>query len=129
MLQTVGTITLLVVIYGVVIAALVWLLRKLPGGRRRAIWLSFVLFGLVTGILVARLWPLDSCFLPNIFAVWLGDWMYVQSIAWIGDPHSAQAHATIPWLLRVPQVYAVASLAWCALAGWLLQQMHERRGG
>ncbi len=120
MLQTILTVLILFLIYAVVIAALARLGRGIGITTGRAVIASFVLFGLATGVLVALLWPSDSCFLPNILGVWLGDWIYIQAIARIGNPYSDHAHETIPWLLRVPQVYMIASVAWCTMAGWLI---------
>jgi hypothetical protein len=73
-----------------------------------------------------QLWPNDSSVLPNIFGVWLGDWIYRQAIAWMGNPYSAQAHETIPWIMRVPQVYVSASTGLCAAAGLALQWVFDR---
>jgi hypothetical protein len=110
-----------VAIYAVIIIALTWLIQHVRIARRYAVFLSPLIFGVVTGILVVWLWPLDSSVLPNIFGVWLGDWIYHQAIAWIGDPNSGQAHNTIPWVFQIPQVYAIASTGLFALMGLVLQ--------
>ena len=125
-MQVEATLLILAAIYGVLIAGLVWLIRRLGVARRRAVFLSFLTFGLATGILAALLWPLDVCVLPNVFGVWLGDWMYVQTIEWFGDPHSSQAGLTIPWIFQVPQVYVTTSPGLCASVGLLLQWIHDR---
>ena len=91
--------------------------------------MSFLVFGLATGMLAVVLWPLDTSVYPNVLAAWAGDWIYVQAIELIGDPHSDQAHYTIPWLLRVPQVYALASCALCAALGMAIQWLYNRRPG
>ncbi len=113
--------------YGLVIVALVWALRRLRAPESLAIFLGFLILGLATGILAVALWPMDTSVYPNVLAGWLGDWVYVHSIEWIGDPHSEQAHYTIPWLLRVPQVYALASCALCGVLGMSAQWLYNRR--
>jgi hypothetical protein len=126
MTQTAVMLVVLVAIYGAVIVVLVRLGRRIRGTNGQAIFLSFLTFGLATGLLVMLLWPHDSSVLPNIFSVWLGDWIYRQAIAWIGNPYSAQAHETIPWIIRVPQVYVSASTGLCAAAGLALQWIFDR---
>ena len=126
MAQWVITLLVLVVIYVVIITALTWLIQRFRLSSRYAVFLSLLIFGVVTGILVVWLWPLDSSVVPNIFGVWLGDWIYHRAIAWMGDPNSAQAHNTIPWFFQIPQVYAIASVGLCAIAGWVLQWTSQR---
>lgn len=121
MAQFVITLLVLVAIYAIAIIALIWLLQCFRDASKYAIFVSLFIFGLVTGTLVVWLWPLDSCVLPNIFGVWLGDWIYHQAIAWVDDPNSAQAHNTVPWVFQIPQVYVIASVGLCALVGLLLQ--------
>ena len=115
------TLSVFAAIYAVIIIALAWLIQHFRIASRYAVFLSLLIFGVVTGILVVWLWPLDSSVLPNIFGVWLGDWIYHQAIAWTGNPYSAQAHDTIPWVLQVPQVYVIASTGLFALVGLVLQ--------
>lgn len=98
-------------------AALAWVIRRLGATRRRAVFLGCLAFGLISGAAAAWVWPLDVSAVINVPGVLLGDWLYGQSIALIGDPHSAQAHYTIPWPLRVPQVYVLTSAGWCAALG------------
>lgn len=102
-------------IYLIVIAVLTWMLWRFRDPESMALFSSFLIFGAAAGILMVLLWPMDTCIYPNGFAAGAGDWICVHAIEWIGDPHSDQAHYNIPWLWRVPQVYAVASLAICAL--------------
>lgn len=113
-------------IYGVIIAGLVWLIQRWRTINRHAVILGFLTFGLATGILAVLLWPTDSSVLPNVFGVWAGEWVYVHAIEQIGDPHSSQAHYTIPWFLRVPQVYVITSTGLSALMGLVLQRIVDR---
>lgn len=120
-MQSAVTLLVLAVIYGAAIAGLVKLIRHYSAASKYAIFLSFRLFGLATGLLVVQLWPSDSSVLPNTLGVWLGDWIYHQSTGWMGNPYSDQANDTIPWVFQIPQVYAFASISSCVLAGILLQ--------
>ena len=116
-------------IYGLLIVTLAALLRRFRVPKSRAVFLSFLIFGLATGMLAVALWPMDTSVYPNVLAAWAGDWIYVHAIEFIGDPHSDQAHYTIPWLLRVPQVYALASFILCGTLGMVTQWLYNRRPG
>ena len=117
----------LAAVYGLVILGLVFLLRRMGVADRWMIVLGFLAFGIVTGILAACVWPLETCAVINVFAVLFGDWVYAVSIRLFGDPSSPQAHYTIPWLLRVPQVYAGASLVLYGLMGAAAQWAWNRK--
>ncbi len=125
MAQVASMLLLLAAIYGSAIAGLVWLIRRWQATNGHAVFLSFLIFGLATGILAVLLWPHDSSVLPNVFGVWAGDWAYVQAIERIGDPHSSQAHYTIPWVLQVPQVYVITSIGISVSVGWALERTVE----
>jgi hypothetical protein len=113
-------------IYGIVILGLVSLLRTMGVSRKRAIILSFLVFGAVTGILTAWVWPIDSSIYFNLFASFLGDQVYNMSIQLFGDTSSPQAHYTIPWILRIPQVYVMTSIVVCGLVSLPLQWVYNR---
>lgn len=119
-LLQIGLLTVTYVAVAVVNAAL---LRRLRIGGRNTIVLAFVIWGLASGLLAAGLWPLDSTVYANVYAVLLGDQVYTWAIRWLGDPHSAQAHTTIPWVLRAPQVYVAAGLLSGAVAGVCAQRL------
>ncbi|MDO8567242.1 MAG: hypothetical protein Q7R57_00845, partial [Dehalococcoidales bacterium] len=74
----------------------------------------------------ALAWPLDVITLINFPAVILGETIYIESIQHIGDPHSSQAHYTIPWLLRIPQVHVLASMIVWGTLGFLIQFVRNR---
>ena len=113
--------------YGLAFIALAKLLRK-GGISPRWIFLAAgAVFGALSGLLVVWIWPLDSARLVNFYAILLGDAVYNAAISWIGEPAPNQAHSTIPWLLRVPQVYLVASLTLSVLIGGLVQWPVNRR--
>lgn len=127
-LPTLLTLAFLLGTYGLVIVGLAWVLRRFPLLHSRAVFLSCLTFGLVTGLLALALWPMDTSVYPNFPAAWLGDWVYVHAIEWIGDPHSAQAGYTVPWLLRVPQVHALASITLWGGLGIAAQWFYNRSG-
>ena len=101
--------------YGILILGSVLFLRKVAVSEKRAIILSFLLFGAVTGILTAWVWPIDSSIYFNVFATLLGDLIYHLSTEYLGDP----------WILRVPQVYVVASMVLCGLVSLPLQWIYN----
>jgi hypothetical protein len=118
---------ILAVIYALIITLLVLLLRRLGAPPSTAIILGFLIFGLLSALLVAWVWPTESSIYGNIFAVLAGDSIYTLAIEHLGDSHSPNAHETIPWLLRIPQVYVVASLGLSGAVGIPAQWMHYRR--
>ncbi len=126
-LPTLLTLAFLLGTYCLEIAGLAWVLQRFSIFKSRSVFLSFLTFGLVTGLLALALWPMDTSVYPNFPAAWLGDWAYIQAIEWIGDPHSAQAAYTIPWLLRVPQVHALTSCALAVALGAAAQWLYNRR--
>ena len=82
--------------------------------------LGFIIYGTVVGFI--SVWfrqNTDSVFLLNIPGTLLGDAVYGLSIRFFGDPHSSQAHFTIPWLFRIPQVYVPTSILLWGLIGTL----------
>ncbi len=115
----------------VVHALLAWgisrLLRRLHTCSRAEILVGCLCSGLVAGFLAVLIWPADSVVLVNLPGVLLGDLIYNSSIRLIGDPSSPQAHFTIPWFLRVPQVYLLASILLWGLVGGVLQLVVNRR--
>ncbi len=118
--------TVIFTIYGLILWGLASALRRLGVPSRRVILLAFLIFAAGTGIWTALVWPLDSATLVNLPAAFLGDALYQWSIRLIGDPASSQAHYTIPWVLRVPQVYVLVSfLVWGSL-GLVIQLIRNR---
>jgi hypothetical protein len=51
----------------------------------------------------------------------LAEKIYVVSIDLLGNPISDQAHYTIPWLLRIPQVCVPVSILFWGLLGLAIQ--------
>ncbi len=88
---------------------------------KRIIIAMFMVYGVVVGFIAV--WfrqNTDMVFLLNIPGTLFGDAVYGLSIRFFGDPHSSQAHYTIPWLFRIPQVYVPASTLFWGLIGTLL---------
>jgi hypothetical protein len=99
------------------------LLRKAGVPEGRFVVCGFVVFGAALGILSALLWPSDLGVYVNIPGTAAGDWIYRFSIEHFGDPYSDQAHYSIPWILRIPQVYAMASPCLYVLIGFPVQRL------
>jgi hypothetical protein len=115
-----------VLVHALLIAGLAVVLLRLGVSRRWAAVAAFLVFGAAAGLAAAWLWPLETCATVNPPGVLLGDWVYTASIQALGDPNSAQAHFTIPWILRVPQAYTLASLALYGAAGAVVQWVWNR---
>ena len=100
--------------YALAILGLVLLFRAVRAPSKWQALLGFLTFGVVTGLLTAWIWPLDSSVYANVYAALLGDVVY----------HLAAAHLGDPWLLRVPQVYVVVSVALYGLLGFMAQGIY-----
>ena len=87
---------------------------------KKVIITGFIIFGILVGFIAV--WfrqNTDTVFLLNIPGTLLGEAFYNFSIMFFGDPVSPQAHYTIPWLLRIPHVYVLASIFFWAILGTL----------
>lgn len=114
-------ILVLFVFYSLIIFGLILALRRLEVPAKIAIVLGFLIFSVISGLGVVWRWPDDISVMVNFPASLIGDWIYQVSIQYLGDPHSDQAHYTIPWILRIPQVYVLASVLFWGLVGLLIQ--------
>ena len=95
--------------------------------KKNKILSIFLAYGIIAGFLSVWWWYIsDNLFLPNIPAVLLGDQIYTVSIDSFGNPYSGQAHYTIPWMLRIPQVYASVSIVFWGLLGLIVQLLNKR---
>ena len=90
---------------------------------RIRIFLGFLAYGVVVGLVSVWWWNsgADMPFLLNIPSVLVGDEVYALAIEYLGNPRSSQAHYTIPWLLRVPQIYAIVSVLLWGMVGLICQ--------
>jgi hypothetical protein len=103
-------------VYALIITSLVWLLRKVGVPARWAIILGFPTAGFTTGLLAAWAWPYDSCVLPNLWAVLLGDALYRLSSEHLGDFG----------LFRPPWVYPWAGAVLYGMLGLIAQAAASR---
>ncbi|MDD5082927.1 MAG: hypothetical protein PHU08_06085, partial [Dehalococcoidales bacterium] len=122
-----GIVLLLLAIYGLIIWGLTLALRRLGVPSGRVIVLGCLIFGGGMGLWVVRAWPMDSIMLINLPAVLAGDAIYRWTIQIWGNPASSQAHYTIPWISRIPQVYFLTSMVIWGILGLLAQLAHNRR--
>ncbi len=83
----------------------------------RVVFLAYIGYGLFVGVLtIVWLRSGGESYLFNIPGQLLGQEAYLWMIEIAGHPSSPQAHYTIPWMLRTPQVYVPASvLAWATI--------------
>lgn len=89
--------------------------------------IGFLIYGVIVGLLSAWWWRFsDNIFLLNIPGVLLGHKVYELSIYCLGDPGSPQAHYTIPWILRIPQVYIPVSMLFWGMIGLAIQMAINR---
>ena len=89
---------------------------------KQKIMIGFLIYGIATGFLSYWWWNVsDNIFYLNIPGDLLGQYIYEQSIVVLGSPDSAQAHYTIPWILRVPQIYIPTSIIIWGLFGCIIQ--------
>ena len=115
------------IIYGLAIFGLVKILSRMGVSSKKNIVISFFVFGIFIGFLILYTWHYDVVVLVSIFTVFLGDYVYQTSIQFLGNPNSAQAHYSIPWILRIPQVYVPVSIIFWSLMGGLIQYVYNRR--
>ena len=115
------------VAYGLIIWGIVLLFRRLDVLPRTRVLAGFMVAGAVGGLVAAWVWPADLAVLLDLPGVLLGDLVYNGSIRFFGDPSSSQAHFSIPWLLRVPQVYVLVSTLFWGFVGLVVQAVVNRK--
>jgi len=114
--QNILVALMLTLVYGGIIAGLVWMLRRAGVPARWVVLLGFLVFGVVSGLLAAWVWPYDSCVLPNLWAVLLGDLLYQLSSEVLGNPAALQVPWTYP--LAGAILYGCLGLVVQALVNW-----------
>lgn len=88
---------------------------------------GFLAYGVAVGLLSYWWWHFsDNLFLLNIPGDVLGYLVYDLSIKFLGNPFSPQAHYTIPWILRIPQVFVPVSVLFWGTLGLALQTVYDR---
>jgi hypothetical protein len=89
--------------------------------------IGFLIYGLVAGILSVWWDGISDMIFPlNIPGVILGDGAYGLAIRYLGDSGSPYAHYTIPWILRINQVYVPISIIFWGLIGLVIQLIYNR---
>lgn len=84
--------------------------------------IAIVGYGIFATFLSVWQWPNDGLgFILNLPGNLLGEITYHNSIGYMGDPVSPQAHYTIPWILRMPQVVIPISMTFWAGIGTIIQ--------
>ncbi|MFU8795902.1 MAG: hypothetical protein ACNA7X_01215 [Dehalococcoidia bacterium] len=112
--------------YAGIIVALILILARAGVSKRLVLFAGFVVFGILSGVLAVLGVPGETALVMNPGVLW-GEAVYIFSLRLIGDPHSAFAHYTIPWVLRTPQVFLLTSTAAWGLIGALAQTVYNRR--
>jgi hypothetical protein len=92
-----------------IVLGLVITFDMLSVSRKLSLFLAFILVGIFVGWISATGGG-EAAFAWNPLGVLLGDWVYHYTITNYGDPHSAMAHYTIPWIARIPQIYLLCTL-------------------
>ena len=114
-------------IYGIVIFFFVIVFHKFEILPKNRIFLSFLIAGSITGFLIVWLWLYDVIILINPAVAFIGSEIYRISIIHLGNPNSSQAHFTIPWFLRIPQVYFLTSILLWGFVGLLIQLVNNSK--
>ena len=112
---------------GLLMLSLAGLAAALAGrGIGRAVLLGYVGYGLLVGlVMIPWIRAGGEDYLPNIPGLLLGQWLYKEALLMLGDPASSAAHYTVPWILRIPQVFVPASVAaWGAIGLLVLGLIH-----
>ena len=95
--------------------------------KRNKLFTFLVVYGLVVGFISVWWWHYsDNLFFPNIPGMLIGDNAYSLSINLLGDPSSSQAHYSIPWVLRLPQIYVPVSIVLWGLVGLIIQVLWKK---
>ncbi|MCE4601094.1 MAG: hypothetical protein F7C38_05965 [Desulfurococcales archaeon] len=99
-------------------------------GFSGAVFLGFVVSGVIGGTLQALYWPSESAVYFDVLGGVVGEEIYDLAVESLGDPHSASADATVPAAFRYPWVLMLGSLtAWCGLGAMLALVFHRLRLG
>jgi len=95
--------------------------------KRNKLFMLFVVYGLVVGFVSVWWWHYsDNLFFPNIPGMLIGDKAYSLSINLLSEPSSLQDHYSIPWVLRVPQIYIPVSIVFWGFVGLSIQMLWRK---
>jgi hypothetical protein len=100
--------------------------QQMLSGKSR-ILVGFLIYGIVVGLVSFWWWSIsDNLFLLNIPGELIGYEVYDIAIKFLGDPFSSQAHYSIPWVLRIPQVFVPVSTFFWGAIGLGIQTVFNR---
>lgn len=117
---------LLYLLYSIIITlVLVYFLYKVGIHERHMIFAGFAIFSLLAGTFSGLAQHREGLIIYNALGVYLGDEVYNYAINHFGNPHSFQAHYTIPWIFRIPQIYLFASLIAYGVIGLVIQLIYN----
>jgi hypothetical protein len=102
-------------------------LKRLKIPRGIIVFVSFALFGIISGTLAVLYRNNDGQNIINLPGALLGEWVYDYVIRYYGYPSSGLAHFAMPWITRVPQVALYTSSAFWWLLGLLVQAGNNLR--
>jgi len=80
-----------------------------------------LVLGIIIGLVSIWVWPCGLVPLLNVIGKIVGDELYGGVLAHFGNPPAQQVSLVVPWLLRIPKIYALTSFLLCALAGTVTQ--------
>jgi hypothetical protein len=90
------------------------------------ILVGFLLYGVLVGLLSFWWWGIsDNILLLNIPGELIGYEVYNIAISLFGDPFSPQAHFSIPWILRIPEVFIPVSIICWGAIGLVFQIVYS----
>lgn len=112
-------------IYALVIIGVFAALRRVGVSRGRAVFLSFLVFGTSTGLLLTDTYPSEGTWVFNVYSAWAGEWVYGWATGYFGAGSPAP-HYSVPWPLRIPQVFLVASFVLWGGLGAVIQVGYNR---
>jgi hypothetical protein len=106
---------------------LTWMILKALGvSPRWRMFFSISIFGIFLGLLCSlSLNNKEAWFTFNMPGMYVGEQVYICAIQNFGDSHSAFAHFTIPWILRIPQGYFLPTAVIWSFLGAIAQFIYN----
>ena len=108
-------------LWGLLWRGLIWLLQKRQIMPRTRILATSLVLGIIIGLVSIWVWPFGLVPLLNVIGKIVGDELYRVVLAYFGNPPAQQVSLVVPWLLRIPKIYALTSFLLFALAGTVTQ--------
>jgi len=115
--------------YNALPLAILGLLLFLVGvPKNRLIFISFTLFGILSGLAAALYGHSDGQAIFNALGVGLGDAIHPYLMEHFSDPNSAYSASSsysIPWIMRTPQIVLFTSAISFSLIGLVVQLIYN----